>query len=138
MGVMDEPVEDGVGQGGIAQGLMPVRDRQLAGDDGGAGLVAFVQEFQQVAAAGIIEQGQPPVVEHQHLDLGQGRHQRDEAPVGVGDGEFLQQPRQALIACRVALPTRGIGQGTGQVGLADPGGAGDQYRLVATDPVAGE
>ena len=70
--------------------------------------------------------------------MARASHELDEAPVGVGDGEFLQQPRQALIARRVALPTGGIGQGARQVGLADPGGAGDQHRLVAPDPVTGE
>ena len=33
VGVMNKPVEDGVGQGGIADGGMPVLDRQLIGHD---------------------------------------------------------------------------------------------------------
>ena len=36
VGVVDEAVEDGVGQGGIADVLVPVFDGQLAGDEGGA------------------------------------------------------------------------------------------------------
>ena len=34
MGIVDEPVENGVGQSWVADGLVPVIDRQLAGDDG--------------------------------------------------------------------------------------------------------
>jgi hypothetical protein len=58
VGVVHQPVEDGVGEGGIAQGVMPMGERQLARDHGGAGLVAFVQDLQQIAATGIIEDGQ--------------------------------------------------------------------------------
>ena len=34
MGVVDEPVQNGVGQGRVADGLVPVIDGQLADDDG--------------------------------------------------------------------------------------------------------
>ena len=33
VGVVDEPVPDGVGQCRVADGLVPVLDRELAGDD---------------------------------------------------------------------------------------------------------
>jgi hypothetical protein len=46
MGVMDQAVEDSVGQGGIAQGVMPVGHRQLAGDQRRAGLIALVAQFE--------------------------------------------------------------------------------------------
>ena len=35
MGVVDQTVEDGVGDGGIADLLVPVIHRELTGDDGG-------------------------------------------------------------------------------------------------------
>ena len=34
MGVVDEPVENGVSQSGVADGLVPMIDGELAGDDG--------------------------------------------------------------------------------------------------------
>ena len=34
MGIMDESVEDGVGQRRVSYGLVPMIDGQLAGDDG--------------------------------------------------------------------------------------------------------
>jgi hypothetical protein len=36
MGVMDQPVEDGVNNDGITKLFMPVLDGQLTGDDGGS------------------------------------------------------------------------------------------------------
>jgi hypothetical protein len=35
VGVVQEPIEDGVGQGGLAEVFMPVFDGQLTGDEGG-------------------------------------------------------------------------------------------------------
>jgi len=39
--------EDRVGQGGIADQVLPMLDRQLAGDEGGALAVAIVEQFEQ-------------------------------------------------------------------------------------------
>src|SRR5438270_675860 len=41
MGVVDDPVEDGVGEGRLADQVVPAVDRDLAGDQGGAAAVAF-------------------------------------------------------------------------------------------------
>ena len=49
VGAVDEAVEDGVGQCGVAHGLVPAFDRHLAGDDQGAAIVAVVDDLQQVA-----------------------------------------------------------------------------------------
>ena len=46
--VMDEPVEDCVSQGWIADGVVPMLDRELAGDDRGAATVAVFEDLQQV------------------------------------------------------------------------------------------
>ena len=52
VGVMDEAVQDGIGQGRIADGLVPVLHRELAGDNRGAAAVAVFEDFQQVASFG--------------------------------------------------------------------------------------
>jgi hypothetical protein len=49
--VVDEAVEDGVGVGGHADDGVPVGDRQLAGDDGGAPAVAIFEDLQQVVVS---------------------------------------------------------------------------------------
>jgi len=48
VGVVDQAVEHGIGVGGIADQRMPLVDRQLAGDDGGAPAIALLQDFQEV------------------------------------------------------------------------------------------
>ena len=55
--VMDEPVENGVSQRGIAQVGVPLVDGQLAGDHGGALAMAVVEEFQETAPVLRVEGG---------------------------------------------------------------------------------
>jgi len=50
MGAMDDAVENGVAQGGIANHLVPAIDRDLAGDQQGSPVVAIVDDFEQIAA----------------------------------------------------------------------------------------
>ena len=52
MGVVDQPVEDAVGQRGIADLFVPSRDRQLRSKDRGAHLVAVFADLPEVAALG--------------------------------------------------------------------------------------
>ena len=49
MCVVDDAVEDRVGQRRVADDLVPVVDRHLAGDDQRAGAVAILDDLQQIA-----------------------------------------------------------------------------------------
>jgi hypothetical protein len=50
MGVVDEPVEDGVGIGGLVYGAMPGLHRKLAGDDGRRAAVSVFEDLEQIMA----------------------------------------------------------------------------------------
>ena len=50
MGVVDDAVEDGVGDCGLADDVVPSIDRDLAGDEGGAAAVALLDDLEQIAA----------------------------------------------------------------------------------------
>jgi len=47
---MDEPVEDGVGEGGLADDFVPVPDGHLAGDEGGSAAIAVFNDLEEVAS----------------------------------------------------------------------------------------
>ena len=68
MCVVDETVENGVGDGGIGDDLMPVIDRDLAGDDGRSALMPVVDDLEQIATLVGGERSQSPVVEDEELD----------------------------------------------------------------------
>ena len=65
---MDEAVEDGVGDGGIADDFVPAVDRHLAGDDDGPGLVVVLDDLQEVSALVGVEGLGAPVVENEKID----------------------------------------------------------------------
>lgn len=81
---MHQPVEHGVGQGGVADGLMPAGNRQLARHHRGAIAVAIFEDLQQIASMSVGERMQTPVVEHQDIDPGQTGQDLAVAPVGLG------------------------------------------------------
>jgi|GEM_PF-6386210 len=45
MSIVDDPIEDGVGQGWISDKLMPLVDGELAGNDGRGPTEAIIHNF---------------------------------------------------------------------------------------------
>lgn len=82
VGVMDQSVEDRVGERRVAQVAMPVIDRQRTGDQRGAALVAIVEDVEQIAHGLMGERREAEIIEEQQVDA----------------GELLEQAR-ALLQC---------------------------------------
>ena len=93
VGAVHEAVEDRVGEGRVAEVVVPFLDRQLAGDDGGAPAVAVLDDLEQVAAVLGAQRCEAPVVEDQDVGLGEAGEQLGVAPVGAADVEFVEQSR---------------------------------------------
>jgi hypothetical protein len=55
-----------------ADGLMPVLDGQLAGDNCGGAAMTVFEDFQEVAALGGGQDGEAPIVDYQHIHAGDG------------------------------------------------------------------
>ena len=68
MCIVNEAVENGVGDGGVGDNFVPVIDRYLAGDDGGTTLVPVIDDLEKVAALVTGERSYSPVVEDEQLD----------------------------------------------------------------------
>jgi hypothetical protein len=66
--VVDDAVEDGVGQCRVADDLVPVVDRHLAGDDQRAGAVAILDDLQQIALLFGKQRFRTPVIDDQQID----------------------------------------------------------------------
>ena len=63
MSVVEQPVEDGVAEGWIADDIVPVVDGDLAGEERAAAGVAVVEDLEEVVPALARVQSEPPVVE---------------------------------------------------------------------------
>ena len=95
-------VEDGVGQGWVAGGLVPVLDGKLAGDDCGGAAVAVFEDFQEVTALRGGQEGKAPIVEDQHVHAGDGLEDAFvAAPIlrtgAAGQSEGFEHARGTLI-----------------------------------------
>ena len=68
VGVVNQTVQDAIGEGGIADLLVPARDRQLGSEYGGASLVAVLTDLPDFAAFGFIQRRHGPVINDQNID----------------------------------------------------------------------
>ena len=80
---MDQAVEDGIGQGRVADGGMPVRHGQLAGDDGRSSAVAFLEDLQEIVPGLGVERFEAPIIQNEQLDAAEGTGDADVAAVAA-------------------------------------------------------
>ena len=114
VGVVDEPVEDGVGEGGLADDLVPGLQRQLAGDDGGAAAVALLDDLHRVAALGGCQALGAPIVQDQKVDPGSLAEQPIEATVAARELEVGEEPGQPVIEDGAVGAARGVAERAGE------------------------
>ena len=91
MRAVNEPIENGVGDRGIADQFMPAVRRELTGDQGGRHALPVVQDLQEVA---VLDGGclfHPPVVDDQQVRLGELLEQRGQRTGGLTGEEFPKQ-----------------------------------------------
>jgi hypothetical protein len=125
VGVVDEPVEDRVGVGWIADHVVPAFDRHLGDEDGRGPLVAIIDHLHQIVTLLGGEPGHRPIVENEQLDPGNPGEQPGGMAVDAGEGELVEQPRQPLVAHREAGAGRLVAEGTSKPTFADAGRASE-------------
>ena len=114
---MHQPVEDGIGEGVIADGGIPLVDGELAGYQGGGGLIAVIHEGHEVMALSGVEGVHAPVIEDEQLGLGERVQELVVAAVGLGLGEGEEQAGEAEVAGGVSLPAGRVAEGAGDEGF---------------------
>ena len=119
MGIVNDPVEDGVGESGLADQVMPAVDRDLAGDQGGAAAVTIFHDLKHVVTLLGSEGFEPPIVEDQQLDAAEGAHQSREAAIAASERKIAEHPRHALIKHRPVVAAGLLTEGTSQPAFAD-------------------
>ena len=71
VGVVNQPVQDGIGNRWIPYNFIPSIYRHLAGHDGRAVLVTILDDFEQIAPLIVIELFGSPVIENEQIGPGQ-------------------------------------------------------------------
>ena len=103
MGVVDQAIQDGIGQGGIPDLGVPFIHRELRGHEGGTEAVTIFEEFQEVPALFVGQGGYSPVIQGDQVGFGQGGQKLGITPIPFGDLEVLEETGETEIANRVAF-----------------------------------
>ena len=135
MTLMDQAIEDGIGERRFTEIGMPGVDRELAGDQGGAGVDAVIEDFEQICPILSRESREAPVIQHDERGFGRRFQELDVAAVAVRDPQLLDQSGNAPVLDRSALPATLLGERAGEPRLAGAGGAGDEQILGSTQPL---
>ena len=80
MGVVNEPVEDGVGISRVANEGVPFVDGDLTGEDSRATAIAFLEDLVEVTTGAGVERFEAPIVEDEELDAGETAQDAGIAP----------------------------------------------------------
>src|SRR4249920_3273763 len=129
MGVVHEPIENGVGDGRICDCLVPVIDRQLAGHNGRAAVVPILDDLKDVATLLLGEGGEAPIVEDQQLDACQALEEPGMTPVAACKCQGIEQPWHAMIEDGAVVAAGLVAECTGKPTFAGSGRAADQQAL---------
>ena len=107
---MDEAVEDGIGERGVAEQVVPLLERELTGGQRRSGCVAVLEDFEQVATMVGVELGEAEVVEDEEVELGEGGEQFGIGCVATGDGDVVQESWDAQVQRGEAVATGLVGE----------------------------
>jgi hypothetical protein len=132
--IMDQAIQNTVGQGRVADLFVPALDGDLAGQDGRAQLVAIVANFQKVAALGFCQRRVDPIVNHQYIDLGQASQKAAQAAVGTGQSQIAEQFGRLAEEGGESVPASLFGQGTSEPRFSDPSGTQQKNLLMLLHP----
>jgi len=144
LGVVHKAVEDGVCQGRVWDAQVPVRNGDLAGDEGGGMPEAIVENFKDILGILNSDGVAQPVVEDEQVDLCQGAQQagvRAIASTGLSAslaslGQGMEQAGDAVVTDGKSAASCGSAKGAGDVSFAAAGGAKHKEIVAAGDPIA--
>src|SRR5438874_10011195 len=114
---------------------MPFVDRDLAGEDGRAAAVAFLEDFVEVTTGTGIEWFKAPIVENEELDAGETAQDAGIAPVTAGEREFGEELGNPLIENRAVVAASLVSEGTSKPRFAYAGRPAQNQIVVRVDPL---
>src|SRR5690348_3129944 len=136
VGVVNEPVEDGVGICRVTNEGVPFVDRDLAGEDGRAAPIAFLEDLVEVTTGAGVERFEAPIVEDEELDAGETAQDASIAAVTAGEREFGEELGNPLIENRAVVAASPVTEGTSKPRFAHAGRPAQNQIVVRVDPLA--
>src|SRR5271156_6419764 len=136
MRIVDEAVQDGVGVSGVANDLMPGRQRELGGDDRRPAAISLLENFEQIVAGAGVAGVEAEVVEDEQIGAAEGLDEARMAPIASGERQILAELRPAMIEDGAIVATGLLADGAGEPTLADAGRADQGQIVMGVDPFA--
>ena len=94
MCIVDEAIEDRIGDGCLFDVIVPSVDGQLRYDHGGRKTMSVFHDFQEITSFGRAHGSKAEIVNDEHLGLREFFHDAGIRAIGSGDAEILEEPRQ--------------------------------------------
>ena len=137
IGVVDDAIEDGVGESGDPDQIVPAVDGNLAGDDERAPVVAVLDDFEEIARLVGRERFGSPIVEDEQFDARQGAQEPGVARIAMGDGQIGEEPGHAGVENGDVFSASLVAERAGEPTFAQAGRPGHEQIAALGDPVAG-
>ena len=135
MGVVNEAVEDGVGVSRVANEGVPFVDWDLAGEDGRAAPIAFLEDLVEVTTGTGVERFEAPIVEDEELDAGETTQNAGIATVTAGERELGEELGNPLIENRAVFAAGLVTQSTSKPRFAHAGRPAQDQIVTRVDPL---
>lgn len=138
MGVMDQPVKDGVGDSRVSDLFVPVIHGELTGDNGGAVAVALLDDLQEVSSLNVGHGSHTEIVKHKDVGFGELLHEASITAIAFSQSHLVKELWRADVKGAVSFAAGLVGQGAGDKGFPRPRGSGNEDVVVTPDPLAGD
>src|ERR1700733_1523926 len=99
MSVVDDAIEDGIGEPSTTEVLVPVGDGQLRGNDEGAGSVALLDGLEEVLFLWLGKTGDRKVIDDKQVEFGYALQQPVVGSLSACLHEEGQERRHAQVLC---------------------------------------
>ena len=113
IGVVNQPVQQGVGARGIVDDVVPLGYGVLAGQECGCSPNAIIDDLQQVAIGFGLGGGQAKIIDDEQVQPGQGLEQTDQAAVGMSRFQGAKQLGRVEVLSAQSVATGLVSQRTG-------------------------
>ena len=118
LAMMEEAVEDGAGDGFVAEDGVPLMKGAVAGNDDAAAFVPGAEDLEEEIGALLADGEVADFVEAEEVGSGVGVHGTEEGAGLVGGVKAVDDVDGGLEADAVAVSAGVLGEGNGQMGLA--------------------
>ena len=137
IGIVNEAIEDRVGDGGVSDDFVPAIDGQLASDDDRTRFVSVLDDFEQITALVGVERFWSPVIQDQQVESCDRPQHPGIPSIGAAECESGEQTRDTMVGNGEVIPASLVAESASKPTFANAARPGDEEIMPCRDPVAG-